>query len=154
MRYGPKYSDPCNLIAGYSTELLRVRGRRKVFLLVRNHIFNFIVLYLSNFLEVLLDRTNSKYRPSFHVSSYSTTFRRHCIGDIYTIQSAYRSIYRKDLNAVIRSELSVKTERLFNMALVGNREEGDYVDQARVQADVKALYKAGQGQMGTDEITM
>jgi annexin A7/11 len=70
------------------------------------------------------------------------------------MKSAYRSVYHKDLTAVIRSELSVKTERLFNMALVGNREETDYVDQARVQQDVHALYKAGQGQMGTDEITM
>ena len=55
---------------------------------------------------------------------------------------------------VICSELSAKTERLFNMMLVSNREEGDYINSARVEANVQALYKAGKGRMGTDEITM
>ena len=40
------------------------------------------------------------------------------------------------------------------MTLIGNREEGDYIDPARVEADVQALYKAGEGRMGSDEITM
>jgi len=83
--------------------------------------------------EVLLDRTNS---------------------EIQTLKSTYRATYGRDLPAVIRAELSVKTERLFNMALVGNREEGAYVDAARVQADVKTLYKAGEGTVGTDEVAI
>jgi annexin A7/11 len=70
------------------------------------------------------------------------------------LKAAYHATYARDLSSVIRSELSGKTERLFNMALVGNREEGEYVDQGRVLADVQALYRAGQGQIGTDEITM
>jgi annexin A7/11 len=70
------------------------------------------------------------------------------------LKSAYHATYGKDLSSVIRGELSGKTERLFNMALVGNRMEGEHVDQAQVQADVHALYKAGQGRAGTDEITM
>ena len=40
------------------------------------------------------------------------------------------------------------------MMLVGNREEGNYIDPARVEADVQVLYKVGEGRMGTDEITM
>ncbi|KAF8510999.1 hypothetical protein BU17DRAFT_97597 [Hysterangium stoloniferum] len=83
--------------------------------------------------EILLDRTNSEMR---------------------TLKTAYRATYQRDLTAIIRSELSAKTERLFAMALVANRDETEYVDQARVQADVKALYEAGEGQQGTDEITM
>lgn len=71
-----------------------------------------------------------------------------------TLKMAYQATYGRDLASTIRSELSAKTERLFNMALVGNREEAEHVDQARVQADVKAIYKAGEGKMGTDEITM
>ena len=40
------------------------------------------------------------------------------------------------------------------MTLVGNREEGDYNNPARVEADVQVLYKAGEGRMGMDERTM
>ncbi|KAF8500116.1 hypothetical protein JB92DRAFT_2979461 [Gautieria morchelliformis] len=83
--------------------------------------------------EILLDRTNS---------------------EMQTLKSAYHATYGKDLSSVIRSELSGKTERLFNMALVGNRIESEYVDPAQVQADVHALHKAGQGRVGTDEITI
>ena len=70
------------------------------------------------------------------------------------LKSAYHATYGRDLSTVIRSDLSGKTERLFNMALVGNRNEGEYVDPAQLQSDVHGLYKAGQGRMGTDEITM
>jgi len=83
--------------------------------------------------EVLLDRTNS---------------------EITTLKAAYHAIYNRDLTSVIRSELSGKTERLFVMALAANRDETEYVDQAKVQADVRALYEAGAGKMGTDEITI
>jgi hypothetical protein len=40
------------------------------------------------------------------------------------------------------------------MARVGHIMEGEHVDQAQVQADVHAFYKAGQGQPGTHEINM
>ncbi|KAF8587615.1 Annexin [Ramaria rubella] len=83
--------------------------------------------------EILLDRTNS---------------------EMQTLKDAYRATYGRDMISVVRGELSAKTERLFNMALVGSREESEYVDPARVQADVKTLYDAGRGRMGTDEITI
>ena len=35
------------------------------------------------------------------------------------------------------------------MALSGQRDENPYVDQQRVQQDVEALYRAGQGKIGT-----
>ena len=70
------------------------------------------------------------------------------------MKAAYHATYGCDLSSVICSELSTKTKRLFNMMLVGNREEGNYIDPAMVEANVQALYKAGQGRMGTDEITM
>jgi len=38
---------------------------------------------------------------------------------------------------------------MFNMALSGQRDENPYVDQQRVQQDVEALYRAGQGKIGT-----
>jgi hypothetical protein len=53
----------------------------------------------------------------------------------------------------VRGDLSAKTERLFNMALAASRiPDNAPVDQAQVTADVDALYKAGPGKLGTDEI--
>jgi len=40
------------------------------------------------------------------------------------------------------------------MALAGNRDVDGYPDQARVLEDVRKIYEAGKGRMGTDEITM
>ena len=39
--------------------------------------------------------------------------------------------------------------RLFNMVLAAGRDESPYVDQASVHNDVKTLYRAGQGKVGT-----
>ena len=35
------------------------------------------------------------------------------------------------------------------MALSGQRDENPYVDHQKVQQDVEALYRAGQGKIGT-----
>ena len=76
------------------------------------------------------------------------------VGEMQILGTAYHATYGRDLSTVTRSDLSSKTERLFNIALVGNRNEGEYVDQGQVQSDVNALHKAGMGRMGTDKITM
>ncbi|OCF46073.1 annexin XIV [Kwoniella heveanensis CBS 569] len=72
--------------------------------------------------------------------------------EIFLLKEAYRRAYNKDLVAVVRGELSMKTERMFNMALSGQRDEAPFVNQQLVQQDVEALYRAGPGKMGTDEI--
>ena len=41
------------------------------------------------------------------------------------------------------------TDRLFNMVLAAGRDETPYVDPTAVQNDVKSLYRAGQGKVGT-----
>ena len=38
---------------------------------------------------------------------------------------------------------------MFNMAMSGQRDENPYVNQQQVQQDVEALYRAGQGKIGT-----
>jgi len=48
----------------------------------------------------------------------------------------------------------MKTERLFNMAMAGTRDETPFVNQQLVQQDVEALYRAGPGKIGTDEIAI
>ncbi|WWC65670.1 uncharacterized protein I303_108291 [Kwoniella dejecticola CBS 10117] len=72
--------------------------------------------------------------------------------EIFHLKEGYRRVYGKDLVAVVRGELSMKTERMFNMALSGQRDEAPFVNQQQVQQDVETLYRAGPGKMGTDEI--
>ncbi|ORY34884.1 hypothetical protein BCR39DRAFT_515367 [Naematelia encephala] len=83
--------------------------------------------------EVLLGRTNE---------------------EIFLLKEGYRRLYHKDLTAVVRGELSAKTERMFNMALSGSRDESTFVNQQLVQQDVESLYRAGPGKIGTDEINI
>jgi annexin A7/11 len=40
------------------------------------------------------------------------------------------------------------------MALTGTRDEAPFVNQQLVQQDVEALYRAGAGKIGTDEIAI
>lgn len=74
--------------------------------------------------------------------------------EIHMLKETYRRTYNKDLTAVIRGELSMKTERMFNMVLAGTRDEAAFVNQQQVQQDVEALYRAGAGKIGTDEIAI
>ncbi|PWW78906.1 Annexin [Tuber magnatum] len=72
---------------------------------------------------------------------------------IATLKSAYQSRYREPLESAVRGDLSGKTEQLFVMALAGNRmEDWVQVDPQIVSNDVRTLYAATQGRIGTDEI--
>ncbi|ORY83773.1 hypothetical protein BCR37DRAFT_378757 [Protomyces lactucae-debilis] len=71
------------------------------------------------------------------------------------LKYAYKQKYNKDLLATVQGDLSMKTERMFNMALTGRRdEENMMIDQGRIGADVRQLYEASAGRMGTDEIAV
>ncbi|WVR08238.1 hypothetical protein IAU60_005285 [Kwoniella sp. DSM 27419] len=72
--------------------------------------------------------------------------------EMFYLKEGYRRVYGKDLTAIVRGELSMKTERMFNMALSGQRDEAPFVNQQLVQQDVESLYRFGPGKMGTDEI--
>ncbi|KAJ3993898.1 hypothetical protein F5050DRAFT_1677459 [Lentinula boryana] len=73
--------------------------------------------------------------------------------DLYYLDQAYRAKYGRSLEEAIKGDLSGKTERIYIMILSSNRPPNNTpVDSALVEADVKALYKAGQGKIGTDEI--
>lgn len=68
------------------------------------------------------------------------------------LHGAYRAIYNKDMTKVVEDDLSVKTKRLFTMALKGARtEDNTPVDQQLVEKDVKDLHAAAKG-AGTDEV--
>lgn len=74
--------------------------------------------------------------------------------DIAAIKSTYAQIHRgQSLEAKVRGDLSMKTERHFMMVLAGNRnEDSQPVIQAEVDRDVMDLYKATEGKLGTDEL--
>ncbi|KAF5373475.1 hypothetical protein D9615_009466 [Tricholomella constricta] len=73
--------------------------------------------------------------------------------EIRLLVSGYRHKYGRDLVQAVRGDLSGKTERMFTMALTANRPPDSMpVSQEAVTRDVEALYKAGQGKIGTDEM--
>lgn len=70
------------------------------------------------------------------------------------LKQTYRATYGKDMVKVVQDDLSMKTKRLFIMALEGSRmDESSMVDHNLVQQDVRALHGAARG-AGTDEITV
>lgn len=80
-------------------------------------------------------------------------------GEIAALKSVYHARYHTSLEADVRSDLSMKTEKMFLMALAvnsgGREEEWTPVPPPhQVQAGVSALYQATRGRLGTDEITV
>jgi len=73
--------------------------------------------------------------------------------DLRAIKEAYQKTYRTSLEADIRGDLSMKTERQFLMVLAANRnEESAPVVPQQVDQDVMDIYKATEGKVGTDEL--
>lgn len=73
--------------------------------------------------------------------------------ELNLLKSAYLHRYHHGLEDDIRGDLSMKTKQMFTMVLASQR-PSDYapVDHHLVEADVRDLYKGGQGRLGTDEI--
>jgi annexin A7/11 len=73
--------------------------------------------------------------------------------DLNAIKAAYQQTHRRNLEADVKSELSMKTERHFLMVLAATRAESSApVIPQQVDADVLEIYKATEGKMGTDEL--
>lgn len=72
--------------------------------------------------------------------------------EMWALKQAYRATYGKDMEKIVEGDLSLKTKRLFTMAMQAQRQE-DWapVDHGLVQHDVKELKSAARG-AGTDEI--
>lgn len=82
--------------------------------------------------EVLLGRTNA---------------------DINAIKRHYQQMYKRSLESDLKSDLSGKTERLFDMVVAARRtEESAPINPQQIDQNVNDLYKATEGQMGTDEL--
>jgi len=75
--------------------------------------------------EVLLGRTNA---------------------DINAIKAHYQHMYKRSLESDMKSDLSGKTERLYDMVLAARRtEESAPVNPQQVEQNVNELYKATEG---------
>ncbi|OBT50153.1 hypothetical protein VE04_09139 [Pseudogymnoascus sp. 24MN13] len=73
--------------------------------------------------------------------------------DIAAIKNLYTKTYRRNLEADLKSELSMKTERHFLMVVAGTRAESSApVVPQQVEQDVLEIYKATEGKTGTDEL--
>lgn len=73
--------------------------------------------------------------------------------DMKAIKGAFQQTFGKSLESMIKSDLSMKTERHFMLVLAANRaEDSAPVDPRQTEDDVMQLYKATEGKMGTDEI--
>lgn len=73
--------------------------------------------------------------------------------DMNAIKSAYRATFHRDLVAAVKGELSLKTERHFEIVLSAQRaEDAAPVIEADIDRDVDALYTATEGKVGTDEM--
>lgn len=73
--------------------------------------------------------------------------------DMKAIKEAYTKTFRRSLEADIKADLSMKTERHFLMVLAANRnEESTPIIPQQIDQDVLELYKATEGKTGTDEL--
>ena len=75
--------------------------------------------------------------------------------DIHALKSEFQHIHHKSLDREVREDLSLKTQRLFEMVLGGQRaDESAPVYPQQMEQDVAELYRATQGRVGTDQIAV
>lgn len=75
--------------------------------------------------------------------------------DLNAIKQHYHHKYRRTLESDVKGDLSMKTERLFDMVMSARRnEESTPVIPQQVDADVQELYRATEGKTGTDQIAV
>lgn len=75
--------------------------------------------------------------------------------DLTAIKHRYQQLYHRTLESDVKGDLSLKTERLFDMVLSARRaEDSAPVLPQQIDADVQELYRATEGKAGTDQIAV
>ncbi|MCJ1308367.1 hypothetical protein MMC25_002020 [Agyrium rufum] len=75
--------------------------------------------------------------------------------DMNIIKQTYQRTYNRSLEADVKGDLSLKTERLFSMVLAATRQEDSApVLTQSVEADVAEIHRATEARLGTDQITV
>ncbi|WPH03245.1 Annexin [Acrodontium crateriforme] len=76
-------------------------------------------------------------------------------GDLEAIKQHYHHKYHRSLESDVQGDLSMKTERLFNLVISAHRNpESTPVIPQQTQADVEEIYRATEGRTGTDQMTV
>jgi len=73
--------------------------------------------------------------------------------EIEQIKSAYKTLFKDNLEKDVMSDTGGTFERLLVSQLTANRDESGTVDQALAVQEAAELFKAGAGKVGTDEST-
>jgi annexin A7/11 len=75
--------------------------------------------------------------------------------DMNAIKTHYQHKYRRSMESDVKGDLSMKTERLFDMVMSARRtEESAPVIPQQINADVDELYRNTEGRTGADQITV
>nr|POF06959.1 isoform 2 of annexin a7 [Quercus suber] len=75
--------------------------------------------------------------------------------DLNAIRNHYQHKYRRTLESDVKGDLSMKTERLFDMVMTARRaEESSPVVPQQIDQDVQEIYRATEGKSGTDQLTV
>ncbi|KXL47162.1 MAG: hypothetical protein FE78DRAFT_144647 [Acidomyces sp. 'richmondensis'] len=75
--------------------------------------------------------------------------------DLNAIKQHYYHTYHKSLESDVKSDLSMKTERMFDMVMAARRnEESAPVIPQEIDRDVQDIYHATEGRSGTDQMTV
>jgi annexin A7/11 len=73
--------------------------------------------------------------------------------DMNAIKAHYQHKYRKTLESAVKDDLSMKTERMYDMVMSARRaEESEPAMPQQVDGWVKELYDATEGRTGTDSV--
>jgi len=75
--------------------------------------------------------------------------------DMRAIKQAYHETFNHNMEADVKGDLSMKTERLFGMILSANRaEESAPIIPQELERDISELHRATEGKVGTDQVTV
>ncbi|KAF2165459.1 hypothetical protein M409DRAFT_24309 [Zasmidium cellare ATCC 36951] len=75
--------------------------------------------------------------------------------DINAIKAHYQQKFRRTLESDVKGDLSMKTERMYDMIMAAHRdEESAPVIPQQVDAWVQEIYNATEGRAGTDQLTV
>lgn len=75
--------------------------------------------------------------------------------DLNAIKAHYQHMYRRSVESDVKGDLSMKTERLFDMVVAARRnDESIPVIPQQVDTDAHDIYQATEGRPGTDQLTV
>ncbi|KXS98770.1 hypothetical protein AC578_9042 [Pseudocercospora eumusae] len=75
--------------------------------------------------------------------------------DMNAIKAQYQQEYGRTLESDVKNDLSMKTERMYEMVMAARRnEESAPVIPQQIDQDVKEIYGATEGRTGTDQMTV